>query len=155
MRLHVGCAMWTYAPWQGRYLPAALPPRERLAAYATWCNAVEGNTTFYATPAVDVVRTWAAQTAADFYQLAYSDRGNHAQFSRMLVESGAETKPAGISSSCRARERTDRPGFLFAPATTGTSRNGSAGAGPSSMLRSWPRRPCSSPAPPSRSPVRM
>jgi uncharacterized protein YecE (DUF72 family) len=58
--------MWTYAPWQGRYLPAALPPRERLSAYATWCNAVEGNTTFYATPAVDVVRTWAAQTDPGF-----------------------------------------------------------------------------------------
>ncbi|HTR92652.1 MAG TPA: DUF72 domain-containing protein [Trebonia sp.] len=66
MRLHVGCAMWTYAPWQGRYLPAALAPRERLSAYATWCNAVEGNTTFYATPSVDVVRTWAAQTGPGF-----------------------------------------------------------------------------------------
>jgi uncharacterized protein YecE (DUF72 family) len=66
MELHVGCAMWTYAPWQGRYLPAALPPRERLSAYATWCNAVEGNTTFYATPALDTVRSWAGQTGPDF-----------------------------------------------------------------------------------------
>jgi uncharacterized protein YecE (DUF72 family) len=64
--LHVGCAMWSYAPWQGRYLPAALSPRERLRAYATWCNAVEGNTTFYATPTVDTVATWAAQTSPDF-----------------------------------------------------------------------------------------
>src|SRR6202043_3773416 len=45
MKLHVGCAMWTYAPWQGRYLPHSLSPRDRLRAYATWCNAVEGNTT--------------------------------------------------------------------------------------------------------------
>jgi uncharacterized protein YecE (DUF72 family) len=66
MRLHVGCAMWTYAPWQGRLLPPSLPPRERLSAYATWCNAVEGNTTFYATPARETVRSWAAQTAPDF-----------------------------------------------------------------------------------------
>ena len=64
--LHVGCAMWTYAPWQGRLLPASLPPRERLSAYATWCNAVEGNTTFYATPARDTVQSWAGQTAPDF-----------------------------------------------------------------------------------------
>ena len=63
MELHVGCAMWTYAPWQGRYLPVSLAPRERLRAYATWCNAVEGNTTFYATPALDTVRSWAGQTA--------------------------------------------------------------------------------------------
>ena len=64
--LHVGCAMWTYAPWQGRYLPHPLSPRERLSAYATWCNAVEGNTTFYATPTPDVVHSWAEQTAPDF-----------------------------------------------------------------------------------------
>jgi uncharacterized protein YecE (DUF72 family) len=58
--------MWTHAPWQGRYLPPSLSPRERLSAYATWCNAVEGNTTFYATPALDTVRSWAEQTAPDF-----------------------------------------------------------------------------------------
>jgi uncharacterized protein YecE (DUF72 family) len=58
--------MWTYAPWQGRYLPHPLSPRERLRAYATWCNAVEGNTTFYATPSLDTVRSWAGQTTTDF-----------------------------------------------------------------------------------------
>ena len=58
--------MWTYAPWQGRYLPSLLSPRNRLSAYATWCNAVEGNTTFYATPAADTVRSWAEQTSPDF-----------------------------------------------------------------------------------------
>jgi uncharacterized protein YecE (DUF72 family) len=66
MELHVGCAMWTYAPWQGRYLPDSLSPRDRLRAYATWCNAVEGNTTFYATPSLDTVKSWAEQTAPDF-----------------------------------------------------------------------------------------
>ena len=58
--------MWTHAPWQGRYLPASLSPRDRLRAYATWCNAVEGNTTFYATPALGTARSWAGQTAPDF-----------------------------------------------------------------------------------------
>ena len=58
--------MWAYAPWQGRYLPHSLSPRDRLRAYATWCNAVEGNTTFYATPALDTVRSWAEQTTSDF-----------------------------------------------------------------------------------------
>jgi uncharacterized protein YecE (DUF72 family) len=66
MELHVGCAMWSHAPWQGRFLPHPLPPRERLHAYATWCNAVEGNTTFYATPSLDSVRSWAGQTTPDF-----------------------------------------------------------------------------------------
>jgi uncharacterized protein YecE (DUF72 family) len=66
MELHVGCAMWTYAPWQGRFLPHPLTPGDRLSAYATWCNAVEGNTTFYATPAFGTVKSWAGQTAPDF-----------------------------------------------------------------------------------------
>ncbi|GAA4573208.1 DUF72 domain-containing protein [Planotetraspora kaengkrachanensis] len=62
----MGCAMWTHAPWQGRLLPHPLPPGERLRAYATWCNAVEGNTTFYAIPARSAVESWARQTAPDF-----------------------------------------------------------------------------------------
>ena len=66
MELHVGCAMWSYAPWQGRYVPASLPARDRLRAYATWCNAVEGNTTFYATPSLATVSSWAEQTSPDF-----------------------------------------------------------------------------------------
>jgi uncharacterized protein YecE (DUF72 family) len=66
MELHVGCAMWTHAAWQGRFLPESLAPRERLRAYATWCNAVEGNTTFYATPSLGTVTSWAEQAAADF-----------------------------------------------------------------------------------------
>jgi len=58
--------MWSHAPWQGRFLPHPLAPRHRLSAYANWCNAVEGNTTFYATPPLDTVRSWAGQTDPDF-----------------------------------------------------------------------------------------
>ncbi|GLY51072.1 hypothetical protein Lesp01_47280 [Lentzea sp. NBRC 102530] len=65
-RLHVGCAMWNHKAWPGRFLPQPLPPKERLRAYAGWCNAVEGNTTFYATPARSTVQTWAQQTDPDF-----------------------------------------------------------------------------------------
>lgn len=66
MRLHVGCAMWTHKPWQGRFLQHSLPADERLRSYASWCNAVEGNTTFYATPAKNTVASWARQTDPDF-----------------------------------------------------------------------------------------
>ncbi|PKK14837.1 DUF72 domain-containing protein [Thermomonospora sp. CIF 1] len=66
MHLHVGCAMWTHAPWQGRFLPQRLPAGERLRTYATWCNAVEGNTTFYATPSRSTVESWARQTDPSF-----------------------------------------------------------------------------------------
>ncbi|GAB3831408.1 DUF72 domain-containing protein [Dactylosporangium cerinum] len=66
MRLHVGCAMWTLKAWQGRFVANALPAGERLRAYAGWCNAVEGNTTFYATPSRETVATWAQQTDPGF-----------------------------------------------------------------------------------------
>lgn len=58
--------MWTHAPWRGRLLPHPLPPGERLRAYATWCDAVEGNTTFYATPSRATVESWAEQTDPGF-----------------------------------------------------------------------------------------
>ncbi|MER7890053.1 DUF72 domain-containing protein [Micromonospora sp. NPDC094482] len=58
--------MWTHKAWQGRFLEHPLPAHERLRAYAGWCTAVEGNTTFYATPARETVASWAAQTGPDF-----------------------------------------------------------------------------------------
>ncbi|SCF09408.1 Uncharacterized conserved protein YecE, DUF72 family [Micromonospora haikouensis] len=66
MRLHVGCAMWAHRSWQGRFLAHPLPAQERLRHYAGWCDAVEGNTTFYATPSRDAVASWARQTGPDF-----------------------------------------------------------------------------------------
>jgi uncharacterized protein YecE (DUF72 family) len=56
MKLYVGCAMWTHAAW----------PSSGLGSYANWCNAVEGNTTFYATPSARTVRSWADQTDPGF-----------------------------------------------------------------------------------------
>lgn len=66
MRLSVGCAMWTHKSWQGRFVAPTLPPQERLRAYASWCDAVEGNTTFYATPNRQTTESWARQTPPDF-----------------------------------------------------------------------------------------
>jgi uncharacterized protein YecE (DUF72 family) len=58
--------MWTHAPWRGRFLPHPLAPQERLKAYSSWCDAVEGNTTFYATPARSAVESWARPTGPGF-----------------------------------------------------------------------------------------
>jgi uncharacterized protein YecE (DUF72 family) len=58
--------MWTLKSWQGRFVPHPLPPHERLRHYASWCDAVEGNTTFYATPTRETVASWARQTDPDF-----------------------------------------------------------------------------------------
>ncbi|HEX6681233.1 MAG TPA: DUF72 domain-containing protein [Candidatus Limnocylindrales bacterium] len=48
--------MWTHRAWESR----------GLRSYAGWCNAVEGNTTFYATPTRETVSSWAQQTDPDF-----------------------------------------------------------------------------------------
>ncbi|MFV2013379.1 MULTISPECIES: DUF72 domain-containing protein [unclassified Micromonospora] len=58
--------MWTHKSWQGRLIAHPLPPAERLRHYAAWCTAVEGNTTFYATPTRETAATWATQTDPDF-----------------------------------------------------------------------------------------
>ncbi|WP_199734179.1 DUF72 domain-containing protein [Micromonospora musae] len=58
--------MWSHRAWQGRFLAHPLPADERLRHYAGWCDAVEGNTTFYATPARETVASWAEQTGPDF-----------------------------------------------------------------------------------------
>ncbi|MFC4132539.1 DUF72 domain-containing protein [Hamadaea flava] len=55
--------MWTHKAWQGHLMPAG---GDRLRAYASWCDAVEGNTTFYATPSRATVETWARQVGEDF-----------------------------------------------------------------------------------------
>src|SRR5690348_16197382 len=58
--------MWTHPSWHGRFVAHPLPPRERLRRYASWCNAVEGNTTFYATPSQETALSWAQQTDPGF-----------------------------------------------------------------------------------------
>lgn len=64
--LRVGCPMWAHRPWVGRFYPAGTKAGTELGLYATWCNAVEGNTTFYAEPTPATVARWAEQAPADF-----------------------------------------------------------------------------------------
>lgn len=64
--LHVGCAMWTNKAWAGKSIPPSTPRRGELSAYARVVNAVEGNTTFYALPSLDVANHWAASVPENF-----------------------------------------------------------------------------------------
>ncbi|MET0461004.1 MAG: DUF72 domain-containing protein [Ilumatobacteraceae bacterium] len=67
VRLRVGCAMWAYKAWQGRHFPAHLERAEQLPVYASWCNAVEGNTTYYGLPSERTVAAWAAEAPPDLW----------------------------------------------------------------------------------------
>jgi uncharacterized protein YecE (DUF72 family) len=53
--------MWAYKAWQGIYFPDHLSRRDQLRVYASWCNAAEGNTTFYGLPASRTVTAWARE----------------------------------------------------------------------------------------------
>ena len=51
---------------QAGHLPEGTPATRFLDAYGARLTAVEGNTTFYAVPSVDVLRKWAQQTPDGF-----------------------------------------------------------------------------------------
>ena len=63
MILRVGAPMWAHPPWRVRL---GFTRGRELADYATWCNSVEGNTTFYAVPSEATVERWSEQAPADF-----------------------------------------------------------------------------------------
>lgn len=58
--------MWAHKGWVGRFLPADARRTGQLRAYATWCTAVEGNTTAYGLPAPRTVASWADEAPAGF-----------------------------------------------------------------------------------------
>ena len=58
--------MWANRDWVGRSLPADTPAGRELDAYARVVNAVEGNTTFYATPDAATIDRWRAATPPAF-----------------------------------------------------------------------------------------
>ena len=64
--LHAGCPMWAQRPWVGRYLPADTASGHELFAYSRVLNAVEGNTTFYASPNPATVAKWRDQALPGF-----------------------------------------------------------------------------------------
>lgn len=64
--LYVGCPMWAQRAWVGRFLPADTASGRELYAYSRLLNAVEGNTTFYATPTPAIVSRWRDQASPGF-----------------------------------------------------------------------------------------
>ena len=58
----LGCPQWQHPAWDGR-LPAGNSP---LGRYSRVFNAVEGNTSFYATPSPGQCEQWRAQVPAGF-----------------------------------------------------------------------------------------
>jgi uncharacterized protein YecE (DUF72 family) len=56
---YLGCPSWSENAWRDDLYPPAARPADFLSLYAQVFNAVEGNTTFYASPAAGTVQRWA------------------------------------------------------------------------------------------------
>ncbi|MFM8310547.1 MAG: DUF72 domain-containing protein [Ilumatobacteraceae bacterium] len=72
--LHVGCPMWANRAWVGRHLPGDTAAGTELSPYSRLLNAVEGNTTFYASPSPASVAKWSAQATRPFRMVVKAPR---------------------------------------------------------------------------------
>ena len=66
MSLYLGCPVWSFKGWVGSFYPPGTRSSDYLHEYARRLNTIEGNTTFYATPARDTVRRWVEETPETF-----------------------------------------------------------------------------------------
>lgn len=63
---YIGCAVWGYKDWLGDLFPSGSKSADFLSLYSRRLTTVEGNTSFYATPGVETVKRWAAETPETF-----------------------------------------------------------------------------------------
>jgi uncharacterized protein YecE (DUF72 family) len=63
----LGTMGFSYKDWSGPFYPDYIPPREYLAYYSQFFNAVEIDSTFYGTPRPETVRRWAEVVPEDFH----------------------------------------------------------------------------------------
>ncbi|MCA9971031.1 MAG: DUF72 domain-containing protein [Anaerolineales bacterium] len=67
MNWHLGTMGFSYDEWRhGVFYPAGMPARQYLGYYAQRFDAVEMDSTFYATPTADAVRRWREVTPPGF-----------------------------------------------------------------------------------------
>lgn len=105
---YLGCAVWAYKGWVGEFYPKGSRSGEFLQLYSQRLTAVEGNTTFYATPNAETIARWAQQTPAGFKFCL--------KFPRELTHQGL-LKPAiggAIAFLDLVRGLGDRTGPVFA-----------------------------------------
>jgi uncharacterized protein YecE (DUF72 family) len=63
---YIGCAIWGYKDWIGDLFPPGSKSTDFLNLYSRRLTTTEGNTTFYATPKIEVVQRWATETPESF-----------------------------------------------------------------------------------------
>ena len=110
---YIGCPMWGYKEWVGSFFPAHTPAALFLQLYSRRLTTVEGNTTFYATPAEETVVRWREETptAFRFCPKILRDISHSLQLESQKVET--------LSFAARMRVLEERlgPQFLQLPPT--------------------------------------
>jgi uncharacterized protein YecE (DUF72 family) len=87
---YLGCPGWGVKTWVGRLFPPGTRPTEFLERYAQVFNSVEGNTTFYALPAPEIVARWRDQVPAEFrFCFKFPREVSH---DKLLIDCAAEVQ---------------------------------------------------------------
>lgn len=63
---HLGLPMWSNRQWLGNLFPSGSNSKNFLLHYSSVFNSVEGNTTFYALPSKESVKSWQQQVQPGF-----------------------------------------------------------------------------------------
>ncbi len=111
----LGCPVWTCPDWKGTVYEARAPRNQWLAQYSRAFSTVEGNSTFYALPALETARRWADETAPGFrFALKFPRVISH---DRRLSDCEPETR--AFLQVLEVLQRGDRlgPAFLQLPPT--------------------------------------
>jgi len=66
MNLYLGCPIWSFKGWVGNFYPKGTKPADFLREYARRLTNIEGNTTFYASPAPKTIESWIEHTPETF-----------------------------------------------------------------------------------------
>ncbi len=66
MTIYLGCPIWSFKGWVGNFYPKGTKSTDFLREYARRLTTIEGNTTFYAVPALRTIEAWIEQTPETF-----------------------------------------------------------------------------------------
>lgn len=101
-RWYLGTMGFSYKDWEGVFYPDGLAPRDYLAHYSRFFNAVELDSTFYGIPRPEYVERWAAVTPPEFKFCVKTPR--EITHERRLVEA-EETMGAFLTTIGRLEEK--------------------------------------------------
>ncbi|AWY43064.1 DUF72 domain-containing protein [Pseudomonas putida] len=125
---YLGCPSWSENAWRDYLYPQDAKPAEFLDLYSQVFNAVEGNTTFYASPAAGTVQRW-AETMPEHFRFTAKFPGDISHggdlreqltaaetFTRLLSPLGERVSPLWLqlSKSFTPQRLPELAGFIDA-----------------------------------------